>query len=74
MRTLSPVPSSAEISRANPSCFLFLTDQSGSMVDPFGDGSGRRKSEGVASAINRLLQTLVLRCAKADGVRNCLSN
>jgi hypothetical protein len=41
------------------------------MAEPFGDGSGRSKAEGVASAINRLLQTLVLRCAKAEGVRDC---
>jgi hypothetical protein len=71
MKPAPRVPYSAEISRANPSCFLFLIDQSGSMAEPFGDGSGRSKSEGVASAINRLLQTLVLRCAKAEGVRNC---
>ena len=63
------MPYSAEISRTNPSCFLFLIDQSGSMNEPFG-GSGRKKSEAVADTINRLLQTLVLRCAKAEGVRD----
>jgi hypothetical protein len=61
----------AEISRVNPSCFLFLIDQSGSMADPFGGGeSRRRKADGVADAINRLLQNLVIRCAKAEGVRD----
>lgn len=61
----------AEISRGNPSCFLFLIDQSGSMADPFGAGeSTRRKAEGVADAINRLLQNLVIKCAKAEGVRD----
>src|SRR5262249_14813878 len=30
----------------------------------------KKKSEGVADAINRLLQNLVLKCAKADGVRD----
>jgi hypothetical protein len=65
------MPYSAEISRANPSCFLFLIDQSGSMADPFGAGeSGRRKADGVADAINRLLQNLVIRCAKEEGVRD----
>jgi hypothetical protein len=63
------MPYTAEISRANPSCFLFLIDQSGSMADPFGD-SGRSKADEVATAINRLLQTLVLRCAKSAGVRD----
>ena len=62
---------SAEISRSNPSCFLFLIDQSGSMDDPFGAGESRRKkSEGVADAINRLLQNLVIKCAKSEGVRD----
>jgi hypothetical protein len=62
---------SAEISRTNPTCFLFLVDQSESMSDPFGGEAGnRKKSEGVADAINRLLQTLVLRCAKSEGVRD----
>jgi hypothetical protein len=62
---------SAEISRTNPSCFLFLIDQSGSMSDAFGVGeTPRKKSDGVADAINRLLQNLVIKCAKSEGVRN----
>lgn len=62
---------SAEISRVNPSCFLFLIDQSGSMDDPFGSGeSNKKKKEGVADAINRLLQNLVIKCAKQEGVRD----
>jgi len=62
---------SAEISRGSPSCFLFLIDQSGSMDDPFGGGEeGRKKSDGVADAINRLLQNLVIKCAKSEGVRD----
>lgn len=61
----------AEISRNNPSCFLFLIDQSGSMQDPFGSGeSSKQKADGVADAINRLLQELVLKCARAEGVRD----
>src|SRR5450759_1590201 len=61
----------AEISRTNPSCFLFLIDQSGSMDDPFGAGeSQRKKADGVADAINRLLQNLVIKCAKSEGVRD----
>jgi hypothetical protein len=60
------MPYSAEISRANPTCFLFLVDQSGSMKEPFGGQSGKTKAQGVADAINRLVQTLVLRCAQGD--------
>lgn len=81
---------SAEISRTNPACFLFLIDQSGSMqevlapadIQPmaeptFVDGksyshtaSGKTKADAVADAINRLLQNLVLLCAKPEGVRD----
>ncbi len=62
---------SAEVSRTNPSCFLFLIDQSGSMSDPFGAGeSNRKKADGVADAVNRLLQNLVIKCAKEEGVRD----
>jgi hypothetical protein len=65
---------SAEISRSNPSCFLFLIDRSGSMDDPFGSGdSKRRKADGVADAVNRLLQNLVIKCAKSEGVRDYYS-
>jgi hypothetical protein len=61
----------AEISRTCPSCLFFLIDQSGSMGDPFASGEAkRRKADGVADAINRLLQNLVIKCAKPEGVRN----
>jgi len=56
----------AEISRANPTCFLFLVDQSGSMAERFGLQATKTKAQGVADAINRLLQTLVFRCAMGD--------
>jgi hypothetical protein len=61
----------AEISRDKPSCFVFLIDQSGSMADSFGGGEGgKRKADALADAINRLLQNLVLKCAKSEGVRD----
>lgn len=63
------MPYSAEISRSNPTCFLFLIDQSGSMADALPNQS-KRKADGVADAINRLLQNLVIRCAKEEGVRD----
>lgn len=59
----------AEISRENPSAMLFLIDQSGSMVDPVGEG-GQSKAEELASIINRLLQNIIIRCAMAEGVRD----
>lgn len=59
---------SAEISRSNPTCFLFLLDQSRSMNEPFGPNSGTTKSQGVADAMNRLLSALVDRCAKGETV------
>src|SRR5207247_8635780 len=65
------MPYAAEISRANPSCFVFLIDQSGSMVDAFGAGeTNQKKADGVADAINRMLQNLVIKCAKEEGIRD----
>jgi hypothetical protein len=64
------MPYSAEISRTNPSCFVFLIDQSGSMVDPLAGSDGRRKCDSVADAINRLLHNLIIKCARGEGVRN----
>ncbi|MHA1410023.1 MAG: VWA domain-containing protein [Candidatus Odinarchaeia archaeon] len=62
---------SAEISRSNPTCFFFLIDQSGSMEDSFGGSTVTgSKAVAVADAVNRLIQNLVLRCAKAEGVRD----
>jgi hypothetical protein len=40
------------------------------MLEPFGLQPEKRKADGVADAINRLLQNLVLKCAKADGIRD----
>lgn len=60
----------AEVSRANPSGIIFLVDQSGSMEDPWGGGEQKRKADGLADAINRLLQNLVIKCSKEEGVRD----
>ncbi len=64
------MPYSAEISRSNPTCFLFLIDQSGSMAEAVPNTPNRKKADAVADAINRLLQNLVIRCAKEEGVRD----
>ncbi|GLZ36877.1 vWA domain-containing protein [Actinokineospora sp. NBRC 105648] len=60
----------AEISRSNPTCFLFLVDQSASMGDPIGGEVPQRKADVVADAINRLLTELSVKCAKEEGVRD----
>jgi hypothetical protein len=64
------MPYSAQISRTNPACILFLIDQSRSMDEPITEGDPQTKAVMVADAINRLLQNIVLRSAKADGVRD----
>lgn len=60
----------AEISRTNPSAFVFLVDQSGSMVEPIAGSDGKRKCDSVADAINRLLHNLIIKCARGEGIRN----
>ena len=60
----------AEISRANPSVMLFLIDQSGSMADSLGGDGRGSKADQLAVIINRLLQNIVIRAAKAEGVRD----
>lgn len=64
------MPYTAELSRTNPTCFVFLIDQSSSMAEPFGAQPDKPKAQGVADGINRLLQNLVLKCAKGDGIRD----
>src|ERR687884_671993 len=64
------MPYQAEISRSNPTCFVFLLDQSGSMSDPFAGSAGRSKADELATIINRLLASLVIRCSKDEGVRD----
>jgi len=62
----------SQINRANPTCFLFIIDQSGSMGDPFGgsDAVGWSKAQQLADAVNNLLQGLVTRCARGEEVRD----
>jgi uncharacterized protein YegL len=60
---------SAPIDRKHPGCFLFLIDQSGSMIASFGDVEVP-KAHALADAVNRLLQDLTCKCSKDDGVRD----
>src|SRR5579862_5295596 len=58
---------SAEITRANPSCFLFVVDQSASMLEV---AHGHTKAQAAADVINRSLWYLVIKCTKSKGVRD----
>lgn len=60
----------AEITRSNPSCFVFMVDQSGSMDEKMAGAAGQRKCDVVADALNRLLQEISVRCAKEEGIRD----
>ena len=59
----------ASVSRTNPSCILFLIDQSISMQEPMRSPSGAetRKMDGVADVVNRILHSLVVRCTGGRG-------
>ncbi|GAP66861.1 von Willebrand factor type A [Mizugakiibacter sediminis] len=58
----------AQISRNNPTAFLFVVDQSGSMSDRM--AIGKSKAEFVSDALNRTIMNLIGRCTKAEGVRD----
>jgi hypothetical protein len=58
----------AQISRENPTAFLFLVDQSGSMEESMDAGGAKAKF--VADVLNKTLVQLIPRCTRADGVRN----
>ena len=62
------MPYSTEINRNNPTCFLFVIDQSGSMDEEM-DG-GAIKSHFVADVLNKTLAETIVRCTKADGIRD----
>jgi hypothetical protein len=42
------MPYEAELSRANPTCLVFLIDQSSSMAEPFGGEPDKPKSHGAS--------------------------
>jgi hypothetical protein len=64
------MPYQAEISRANPTCFYFLIDQSTSMFDPImGVPGNPKKAEFVADALNKVIQTLIVTASKDTEIR-----
>lgn len=65
------MPYDAAIDRKTPTCILILLDGSTSMAGPFGGDTARKKADGVADVVNRLLYDIGLRCSKqADDVRD----
>ncbi len=64
------MPYTADISRLNPACFLFLIDQSGSMDQLLSGQPGQRKMDQAADAINRILDTVAQRCSQGLEVRD----
>lgn len=64
------MPYSADISRANPGCFLFLVDRSGSMVGALAGQPGQRKMDQAADAINRILDAVSQRCSSGLDIRD----
>ncbi len=61
---------SAEISRLNPTCFLFLVDHSTSMQNPImGVAGNPKKAEFVADALNKVIQSLVVSASKDMEIR-----
>ena len=64
----------AEISRVNPTAFVFLIDQSGSMSDPFRQGDVHiPKAQALADTLNRTFSELTMRCSKDGEVRDYYS-
>ncbi len=60
----------SEISRSNPTCFLFLIDHSTSMTDPImGIPGNPKKAQFVADALNKVIQSLVVSASKDVDVR-----
>ena len=64
------MPYSADISRTNPGCFVFLIDQSGSMSQALGGQPGIRKMDSAAETLNRTLDTICQRCSQGLDIRD----
>lgn len=64
------MPYTADISRNNPGCFLFLIDQSGSMLEALGGQPDLRKMDGAADAVNRILDAISQRCSQGMDIRD----
>jgi hypothetical protein len=58
-----------EIGVQTPAYFIFLLDQSGSMIDPIGGGGGKRKEEAVSENLNNWIDNIIVTCAGSEGVK-----
>ena len=64
------MPYTADISRTNPGCFLFLVDRSKSMEAALAGQPGQRKMDQAADAINRILDAVSQRCSQGMDIRD----
>ena len=64
------MPYTADISLANPSCFLFLIIECMGMDHDMPGHPGRTKGEIASDAVNRIVDTLVQRCSSGMEVRD----
>lgn len=62
------MPYTAEISRYNPTAFLFLIDRSGSM--DYNMSNGITKAQMLSDVVNRTIANLIVRCTKSEGTRD----
>jgi len=71
MQPTSYMGGRVSITRNNPTCVLFIIDQSSSMAQEFGErGEGVTKADAVARTLNDLLRNLIITCTKSEGVRH----
>jgi hypothetical protein len=69
------MPYSAEISRRQPSCFLFLIDQSGSMADAFSrESASTGTAKGANESLHKGLEPVQKAQAVADAVNRLLDS
>ncbi len=64
------MPYTAGIDRRNPGCFLFLIDQSHSMLKGLAGQTGQPKMNAAADAVNRAIDNIVLRCSQGLEIRD----
>ncbi|MBO7168513.1 MAG: VWA domain-containing protein [Rikenellaceae bacterium] len=66
-----PTPYSCAITRANPTAFVILLDQSGSMSErTHYEGMEMTKAQALAMATNALLDELIDRCRRGNGLND----
>lgn len=66
-----PTPYSCAITRANPTAFIILLDQSGSMSEStLYEGMEMTKAQALTMATNALIDELIDRCRRSDGIND----